>query len=370
MENVLFLQSEVSDPFAIYLDRLAAQPVAWDSLNRIWALYRHADCRRLLECTSAYIPELSSAGQASLGETARSVTRRLARLANPPMHAALRQAATGLFSQLQVAAIEPLMARLLGTAQEIDWVDSICRKLPALAFMKGLEFSETDIETVLPLTERLTQVMLPNKSPQQAADIDAAMAHVYPLVQRHVAHSAARRRQAADEPELEIMVSTLIGMLIQSVDAGRGLLSNAMLQALNRPYALARGDWPSLVIETLRFDPPIHNTRRTLTQELELSGVLLQAGQPVLLVLAAANRDPSVFAQASQFDPARPNNADHLTFGAGMHQCIAKHFSVELAARSLALLFQSRKVHLLSQQINYAPLINARLPCQIMLALD
>ncbi|MCQ9616081.1 hypothetical protein L1889_04645 [Paenalcaligenes niemegkensis] len=62
------------------------------------------------------------------------------------------------------------MARLLGTAQEIDWVDSVCRKLPALAVMKGLKFSETDIDTVI--------------------------AQVYPPMHRHITHSATLRRLA------------------------------------------------------------------------------------------------------------------------------------------------------------------------------
>lgn len=370
MENVLFLQSEVDDPYAIYAERLAAQPVAWDSLNRIWAVYRYADCRRLLEATFAHVPELNPAGQAGLAEPARTVMQHLARLANPPVHAASRKAAMGVFSQLQPAAIAPLLVRLLGTAREIDWVDAVCRKLPALVVMKGLGFTEADIETVLPLTQRLTQIMLPGKSPEQAADINTVMAQVHPLVERHVIQSPALRRQAATEAEREVMVSNLIGLLIQSVDAGRGLLSNTMLQALRRPEALARGDWPSMVVETLRFDPPIHNTRRVLTQELEVSGTVLQAGQSVLLVLAAANRDPSVFARASDFDATRSNNLDHLTFGAGIHQCAAKHFSVALTAQSLAWLFESKKVQLLSRQIDNAPLINARLPCRIMLALD
>ena len=59
-----------------------------------------------------------------------------------------------------------------------------------------------------------------------------------------------------------------------------------------RPARLRRAPTPDaareLVAETLRIDPPIHNTRRFLTDEINVDGQRIAAGQTVLLVLAAA----------------------------------------------------------------------------------
>ena len=90
----------------------------------------------------------------------------------------------------------------------------------------------------------------------------------------------------------------------------------------------------------------------------------------ILVVLAAANRDPAVFAHPNRFDPARINNREHLTFGAGMHHCAARHFSVRLATETLAALFAAgSQIELLQTAITYEPMINARLPQQLMISL-
>jgi cytochrome P450 len=214
--------------------------------------------------------------------------------------------------------------------------------------------------------------MLPNKSAQQVADVNAVTAEVIPVVERRLRHIAALSTLSAltDEDNLAVYAANLIGLLIQSHDAGRGLLGNALLHALAHP-GNGKQYWEQLVVETLRFDPAIQNTRRVLTEDLHVDGKLLQAGETVLVVLAAANRDPSVFAHPAQFDVERGNNDDHLTFGAGMHQCAANHFSMALAADALSALFDdgSCRIELLQPDIAYEPLVNTRLPKQILLRL-
>jgi len=61
---------------------------------------------------------------------------------------------------------------------------------------------------------------------------------------------------------------------------------------------------------------------RALTAPTTLGGVQLPAGARVLLPFAAANRDETAFAAAGTFNPERPNAADHLAFGQGVHYCL------------------------------------------------
>ena len=166
-------------------------------------------------------------------------------------------------------------------------------------------------------------------------------------------------------------VANLVGLLIQSHDAGRGLLCNALLQLLQRGKGVPADSagWQGVIAETLRFDPPIHNTRRVLAQALEVGGRVLPAGAAVLLVLASANRDEAVFEQGDRFNAERTNNNAHLSFGAGAHACAAHHFASALAARTLAALFRGgRRVALLQRDIAFEPMINARLPKQLPIA--
>ena len=364
MSNVLFLQSDVAAPYALYARMRADQPVCHDERNGIWAVYRHADCRRVLGTAGAHIPGQNPALLSMFNEPASALLAGFARLANPPRHADARQAMMQLLAHMQTIEAARLLTQLIGSQEEFDWV-GISKKLPALAVLTAFGFSAGDIETVLPNVERMTKIMLPNKSPEQVQDINAVADLLVPLVERHVRHAFPSLADTAEARRLH--VANLVGLIVQSYDAGRGILSNALLQALQHQPG-TQIDWERHVVETLRFDPPIQNTRRVLTEDLELEGALLPKGAAVLVVLASANRDEQVFVNASSFDPMRANNGEHLTFGAGAHSCAAHRFATRLAAEALAALFQNgKRLQLLELGIHYEPMVNARLPKQLRL---
>ena len=98
-----------------------------------------------------------------------------------------------------------------------------------------------------------------------------------------------------------------------------GLLGDDDAQrALRADPALA----PGAVEEMLRWWTPVMTFRRTVTREVELSGVSLQRGDKVVVSFASANRDPEVFVDPDVFDITRPNAKRHLAFGAGPHVCL------------------------------------------------
>jgi cytochrome P450 len=73
--------------------------------------------------------------------------------------------------------------------------------------------------------------------------------------------------------------------------------------------------------EFVRFSSPGSYLRRTVTQDVELGGCPLHAGDRVMMAFAAANRDPAKFACPDQVKLDRFPNA-HVGFGAGVHRCI------------------------------------------------
>lgn len=369
MMNSLFLQSDVADPYALYAGMRAAQPVYYDESNRIWAIYTYADCKRVLESGSAHIPEQNLATLPLLGDVASTLVASFARLSNPPHHAVRRQAVMHLLAGMQAVDVGSLLAQLLGQSSEFDWVNAVCKTLPALAVMKAFGFADSDIDKVLPNIERLTKIMLPNKTPAHIDDINAVADDVCAVVDGHVMCALPALPALAGTAESRILhVANLIGLLIQSYDAGRGILSNALLQALRMERRWLDEEWKCVVVETLRFDPPIQNTRRVLNEDLMLGGRLLPKGAAVLLVLASANRDVAVFEHADRFDADRRNNDAHLTFGAGGHACAAHRFATRLATQALAALFRGdRRVALLQEDIRYEAMVNARLPTRILL---
>jgi cytochrome P450 len=71
----------------------------------------------------------------------------------------------------------------------------------------------------------------------------------------------------------------------------------------------------------LRYDSPFHYMLRTATEAVDLGGARINAGDPVYLVLAAANRDPKPFPDPDRFDITRSPNK-HIAFGMGPHFCL------------------------------------------------
>jgi cytochrome P450 len=76
-----------------------------------------------------------------------------------------------------------------------------------------------------------------------------------------------------------------------------------------------------LITELLRLDGPVQTVGRTATRDHVIDGVTISATEPVLVVLAAANRDPAVFAQPDQLQPQR-DGPPPLAFGYGAHYCL------------------------------------------------
>ncbi|MGY9075510.1 MAG: cytochrome P450, partial [Acidimicrobiales bacterium] len=91
---------------------------------------------------------------------------------------------------------------------------------------------------------------------------------------------------------------------------------------LNDPTLIA-----SAVEESLRLEPAASAVDRYATTDTEFAGVLIRKGDFVQVSLAAANRDPSVFAEPDEYRVERPNTRLSTTFAYGPHACLGIHLA-------------------------------------------
>ena len=143
----------------------------------------------------------------------------------------------------------------------------------------------------------------------------------------------------------EDLVATTGLLLFAGFETTVNLISNGVLKAFENPHTVAPlAQSPEyaegFVEEVLRLDPPVQYTLRWPKERLELAGVSLPKGMPVMLMLAAANRDPRVFSDPLKFDPTRSNAREHLAFSAGIHYCIGAGLSRIEGAVALHELFK------------------------------
>ncbi|MET0704804.1 MAG: cytochrome P450 [Mycobacterium sp.] len=132
--------------------------------------------------------------------------------------------------------------------------------------------------------------------------------------------------EAGDQLTEEEIISTCNLLLIAGHESTVSLMATAILAMLRAP-----GQWAALaadpqrvssvVEETLRYDPPAQLLGRIAARDITIGGTAVPKGDTMLLLLAAAHRDPAANPQPDHFDPGR-NNIRHLAFGHGTHFCL------------------------------------------------
>lgn len=141
--------------------------------------------------------------------------------------------------------------------------------------------------------------------------------------------------------ELRAVLFTLIGA---GHTTTAPFIATAILRLLEHPEylrAALRDDstWAAIGEEVLRHDAPLHSVQTRYAQErLTIGEVELAPGSPVLLSLAAANRDPARFDNPEDFDPGRPSPR-HLAFGYGPHFCPGSQLARSEGVTALRELF-------------------------------
>jgi cytochrome P450 len=123
------------------------------------------------------------------------------------------------------------------------------------------------------------------------------------------------------------VVSNAAVELFGGIETTEGMIANALLHLLSDPEhaAAVRADpalVPAAIEESLRLEPAAAVVDRYATREAVLHGAVIGRGDPVIVSIAGANRDPEVFPAPGRYDFRRPNAARHLAFARGPHFCL------------------------------------------------
>ena len=144
---------------------------------------------------------------------------------------------------------------------------------------------------------------------------------------------------------LERMNADDVALLFQSYDATRATIACTL-----RALARAGGSVEDALAATLRDDPPVHNTRRYAAADAAVAGAELHAGDAVLVLLAAANRDPGAGERL-------------YTFGFGKHRCPGRRIAETIAAAAIRhLLDRGLDPASLPDRDAFKPAPNVRIP--------
>jgi cytochrome P450 len=307
------------DPYAHYARwRDGARVQRCDFRGGSWLVHRFADVRHVLASPA----EFSSAAT-----TAPGVARTMA-IADPPEHGRLRGAVAPAFGARAVSAIEPLLRSHARTLleplryrAELEVVGGVAEPLAVHAVAELLGVAAADRggfrDGAYALIGRAGGI------DERLARVGALRACLVEMVARRCGPTAggvAAGALSADEA-----VETLILLVVAGVETSARLIANVWLTLARHPDERRRlladaAPRAAAIDEVLRYEPPLHIVPRVARRDVEIGGTEMLAGDGVLVVLAAASRDPAAFSDPDLFRIDRPERS-HLGFGAGVHRC-------------------------------------------------
>ncbi|AXI80269.1 cytochrome P450 [Peterkaempfera bronchialis] len=287
-------------------------------------------------------------------------------LMDPPAHTRLRKLVAKGFTPAQVEQMEPkvhaivdrLLDEMAAQPAPVDFTRHFASRLPITTICEVLAIPEAD----QPRIRQLAMAMMSTSSGRQATREAKAELRAYFL------DLSARRREqpgedlisalamARDGDELldptELAVMAMV-LTVTGHDTSTYQLSNILYTLLTHPEQLALlRSRPELlnqaVEELLRFIPFRHGVgiARVATEDVELGGVTIRAGEVVHVSYLTANHDPEVFERPDELDIERPP-AMHMTFGHGTHYCIGANLArAELRIAFASLLQRFPELHL------------------------
>ncbi|MDJ0341868.1 cytochrome P450 [Streptomyces sp. H10-C2] len=263
-----------------------------------------------------------------------------------PEHARQRRMSIPGFGIRRVNALRPeiekiadtLIDRMTEKGSSADLVTDFALPLPsaAICLLLGIPFEDHDY-----FAERSRHV-LSSSGEEQAAQAQQAfgeiLTYLYDLIGEREADprdglldeliSQRLLEGAVDRNELAMIATVL---LVSGHETTANMIGISVLTLLEHPQQLAalRADpalMPGAVDELFRFTSIGDTLPRVATEDIEVGGQLIKAGDGVIVSNMLMNRDPSAFENADQLDIRRAAGR-HVAFGFGIHQCIGQNLA-------------------------------------------
>jgi len=229
----------------------------------------------------------------------------------------------------------------LPRGREVDMIGDLVAPFAEQVLSELLGLKRDQAVELRALAERCIRLL--DAHPAATVDVLAADALV-------PAATGLMRRSLSDAP----VDGTLAASLMRMSDAGAispveavanlgvafaaghdttiALLSNTLNLLANRPSigaaAVTMTDgYARLVEEAMRFFAPVQLVARSAADDIDVPGAHIERGATVMVILAAANRDPTVFDDPDVFRIDRVNQPRSLGFGHGVHLCAGEHLA-------------------------------------------
>ena len=261
-----------------------------------------------------------------------------------PAHARLRRLVSKVFTPRSIDDMTPWVETLVGSMLDeaaqrgtLDLMAEFALPLPLSVISEMLGIPE---ERRLSFHHQVVRLIEVNDKPVRRAlrwlpampKLLRFFEDLLELKRREPDDKLITRLIAVEEAGDHLSRDELVGMIFLLLFAGHetsvNLIGNGLMALLDHPDQMARlrAD-PSLIDATVeeffRYTNPVeHGTPRFALEDVEIAGTTIRKGEMVIALLAAANRDETVFPDPDRFDIGRTGNNRHVALGFGLHYCL------------------------------------------------
>jgi cytochrome P450 len=352
-----------ADPYPYYAE-LGAQPIHRDGVSGFWIAASAGAVRAVLTSERCRVRSVAEPVPERLhGSTAGDLFRLLVRMTDGVDHLRAKAAVAGHLASMNPALITQQSAtsarRLVDELEPAGHPGRLAEfafRLPVDVVGSLLGFAPDRLPALAAWTGDFVRSLAPSST---ADEVERGKAAAEQLV--------GAFGELLGRLQLDGMLAKRIGYLSQSYEATAGLIGNTLValgrhEDVRRRAGAERGFLAAVVREVVRHDPPVQNTRRFVAEAGTVGDQAMQAGDPVLVVLAAANRDPIENPDPARFDPLRRERLA-FTFGFGAHACPGEMLATLITTTGVAeLLAAGVEPERLAESVTYRPSANMRIP--------
>ncbi|GLX11141.1 biotin biosynthesis cytochrome P450 [Microbispora sp. NBRC 16548] len=362
VDDEILRSDRLADPYSYFALLREQDPVHWNERYRSWFVHKHEDVLAALRNPAFSSDRVRPVFSDRLSEEQRAARRPTFEVLShwmvfldPPEHTRLRKLVQPAFSPKAVAKMRPRVEQVvretiesLADRDSFDFVRDLAYPIPAIIVAELIGVPAEERDQFKKWSDDILTLVFGAEG--QADRRELAQRGLLELTGYLRDMIAKARREPQDdiisslvhardvEPPLsdEEIISTCALLVFGGHETSTNLIANGIRQFLLHPaqMELLRNDRAlvtTAVEEMLRFDGPSRMEARLLVEDVTLRGKHMHAGDNVLLVQSAANRDPDVFANPDTLDITRNPNP-HVGFGFGVHHCLG-NFLARLEAQ-------------------------------------
>lgn len=345
----LFDEALISAPYPTYHRLRSDDPVHWNPTMRCWVITRMRDVAAILHDSNfasgspaQRLGELGSRANRNYDPLIRLLDASLL-LQEGPRHRRNRQTIAKIMNRVPVRklrpAVEAIASSLCAKIQDrkaYDAVVALAAPFPqyVMAYLLGLPAADVpvldDLLDSLGLIFDLATLEVYDKvNTKLAVALELFRSRISEAIEaRHDSGLALLYGGARGSHEQKLAEAAAVAVFLYraGVDPITGLVGMLFRLMIERPSLLERiRIQPELlsatVSEVIRLESNIQRTIRVCREACVIGGKVIRAGERVMLLLGAANRDPAACAEPDELDPQRSRIAD-VAFGAGRHSCL------------------------------------------------